>query len=112
MALGNIRAMKKYIIICTALAALLLAQTACNVKSQTHLTTTAAGHSITADIDGVASLENNETNTVITTKFGSIVIDRSYVSLGSQKWTDIPEGVPITLNFSENKYSVQWTQNK
>lgn len=107
--------LKKFIVATIAFTLLLLVFTGCRKRksvSQTHLVTVAAGHEISADIDGVASFDNQNAQAVIVSQFGQIVIERSRVLFGSNAWTDIPDGAPITLNFSQDKYSVQWTTNK
>lgn len=107
--------MSKHTITSVAFTVGLLACTGCSQTggvSRTHLVTVAAGHQISADIEGVASIENQNAQTVIFSQFGQIVIERSRVLLGSNVWTDIPDGVPITLNFTQDKYSVQWNTNR
>lgn len=108
--------MKKYTITSIALTVALLAFTGCSKTSsvsQTHLATIAAGHKISADIDGIATIASQTGKAIITSQqYGEIVIEPSRVSLGSMTWTDIPDGAPITLNFSDKKYSVQWTTNQ
>lgn len=107
--------MKKHVVIFIALNLFLPALTGCSKPksvSHTHLATVAAGHQISAEIDGVTSIDNQNTQAVINTQFGQIFIGRSYVLLGSNAWTSIPDGASITLNFSQDKYSVQWTTNE
>ena len=110
-----------------ALAALLsvivITDSGCSPKvtapsSLTHLTATAAGHAITADIEGAASIENQNTQVVIRcSSCSDVLISASGIYFGTNqsaehRWTLPPDGVPIAFHITHDKFSVQWSTNQ
>ena len=84
-------------------AALLFALTGCH--KSTHIVTSAAGHPITAVVEGNHSVDTQRTGAVIRSQFGKVTIERARVQLDSVRWTTIPEDVPIKVSISSHK---QW----
>ena len=78
------------------LAALLLAfTTACH--KTTLVITTAAGHQITAVIEGDHSIESNSGQGMIASRFGKIIIE---------PWAKIPEDVPVEVRIASRKITL------
>jgi hypothetical protein len=86
-----------------AAAGVLFALTGCH--KSTHLATSAAGHQITAVVEGNHSVDTQPTGTVIRGQFGKVTIERARVQLNSVRWTTIPEDVPVKVSISSHK---QW----
>jgi hypothetical protein len=82
-------------------AALLLALTACS--KFTHIATNAAGHSISAEIEGDHSIDSQTNRAVISCQFGKITIERARVRLEDGPWTAIPQEVPVTVGIARHK---------
>jgi hypothetical protein len=106
------------------LSAVIVAASGCSPKTtttpatpHTQLTATAGGHYITADVEGEAGVHNYITQAVITSSLCSLLICQSGVYFGTnqiaeQQWTAIPDGVPIDLHITHDKFSVQWGTNQ
>jgi hypothetical protein len=86
------------------IVALLAPFTGCQRVS--HLTTTAAGHLVHASIEGPYSVRNEPACTTITTKNGSICIERSRVLFNGILWVRSPEGASETLKLGKNIKSI------
>jgi len=84
-----------------ALLAALLALPGCT--RPTRISTHAAGHSITAEVDGGHSLESLPTQAVLVGEFGKITVEPARVQLGGGDWIVIPEGVPIEMGIAKRK---------
>jgi hypothetical protein len=87
------------------LAALLLAfTTACH--KTTLVITTAAGHQITAVIEGDHSIESNSGQGMIASRFGKIIIERARVQIDQTPWAKIPEDVPVEVRIASRKITL------
>ena len=80
---------------------LLSATTGCT--KSTHVTTSAAGHQVSADIEGNHSLETKPDQAVISSPFGTVTIERARVRFDDAPWTKIPERAPIKVRISKHK---------
>ena len=83
------------------LLALLLALSACAKSSK--ITTKAAGHAITATLEGTHSINTEGDRAVITSEFGKVTIEAARMQIGDSPWTKIPEQVPVSLGISKHK---------
>jgi hypothetical protein len=90
--------------IAAMLAALVLASTACH--RTTRVTTTAAGHRITAVIEGDHSIESNSGQGMIASRFGKITIERARVQIDQAPWTKISEDVPVEVRIASRRISL------
>ncbi len=84
-----------------SLVALFIALAGC--KNSTRISTHAAGHEITVQIEGNHSLETLTDRAVITGEFGKITVERARVQLGDGPWNKIPEAVPMTVGILKHK---------
>lgn len=84
-----------------ALLAALLLLPGCSRPTLIH--TQAAGHSITAEVEGSHSLESQASRAVLTGEFGRITVEPARVQLGDGPWTRIPEGVPVKMGVAKHK---------
>ncbi len=82
---------------------LLFAMTGCH--KSTHIVTSAAGHPITAVVEGNHSVDTQPTGAVIRSQFGKVTIERDRVQFDAARWTTIPEDVPVKISISNHK---QW----
>jgi hypothetical protein len=73
----------------------------------TSITTHAAGHEITADIEGTPSVENEPTRAVIGGPFGTVTIERERVRLDDLQWTTIQADVPVWVSIRRHKVRVK-----
>jgi hypothetical protein len=81
--------------------ALLLALGACSRSN--HVSTKAAGHDITATLDGTHAINTQPDRAVITGEYGKITIEAARLQIGDGPWTKIPEAVPVSLGISKHK---------
>jgi hypothetical protein len=81
-------------------ATLLFAVTSCS--RVTHISTRAAGHDITIEIQGNHSLDAQKDRAVIASQFGKITVESSRVQLGEGPWTKIPVDVPMLVGISKH----------
>jgi hypothetical protein len=81
----------------------LFALTGCHKSTQ--IVTSAAGHPITAMVEGTHSVDTQPTGAVIRSEFGKVTIERTRVQLDSVRWTTIPQHVPVRVSISSHK---QW----
>jgi len=113
----------KTLALLAVLSGIAIAGSGCGPKAtvtpnMTHLTATAAGHQITADIEGAAYFENQNTQAVIKSRSCSdVLITTSGIYMGTNqtskhKWTQPPDGVPISFHITHDKFSVQWSTNQ
>lgn len=84
-----------------ATAALLVALPAC--RKSNRISTHAAGHPITVEIEGRHSLEAGTNRAVLVGDFGKITVEPDRVQLGDGHWTKIPEAVPMIVGISKDK---------
>lgn len=84
-----------------ATATLLMALPACRQSSR--ISTQAAGHDITAEIEGRHSLETGTNRAVLVGDFGKITVEPDRVQLGDGPWTRIPEAVPMIVGITKHK---------
>jgi hypothetical protein len=82
-------------------AGLLFAVTSCSPVD--HISTRAAGHSITIEIEGNHSLDAQTDRAVIASQFGRITVESSRVQLGEGPWTKIPVDVPMLVGISKHR---------
>jgi hypothetical protein len=82
---------------------LLLILTGCHNSSQ--IITKAAGHPITAVIEGTHSVDTQPTGAVICSQFAKVRIERARVQLDGVRWTTIPQDVPVKVGIFRHK---QW----
>jgi hypothetical protein len=80
---------------------LLLPLTACT--KSTKVSTKAAGHAITATLEGSHAINTEGDRAVITGEFGSVTIEAARMRMGDGAWTKIPEGMPVALGISKHK---------
>ncbi len=80
---------------------LLLGLSAC--RPSTQISTQAAGHAITANLEGSHSLDTQPDRVVITGEFGKITVEPARVRLGDGPWTKIHEQVPIEVGIAKHK---------
>lgn len=80
---------------------LLLTLTACT--KSTKVSTKAAGHVITASLEGSHAINTEGDRAVITSEFGKVTIEAARMQIGDGNWTKIPEGVPVALGISKHK---------
>jgi hypothetical protein len=93
--------------ITTALLALtLLAMTACTRDPQ--ISTQAAGHKITAWIqgDGVKS-ESKADGVLLSSDLGQVTIERTRMRIEGEPWVQIPDGAPITVNIKRGQIALK-----
>lgn len=81
--------------------ALLLGLTACS--RSTRIRTNAAGHAITAELEGDHSIDTASDRAVINSQYGRVTVERTRVQIGDQPWTTIPEGVAVKVGISKHK---------
>ena len=81
--------------------ALLLTLSACT--KSTKVSTKAAGHAITATLEGSHAVSTEGDRAVITSEFGKITIEAARLQIGDGPWTKIPEGVPVSLGISKHR---------
>jgi hypothetical protein len=83
---------------------LLLVLPACSKTS--HITTTAPGHKVTGAIQELTSVDNQAGQTVITSQFGTITIERNRVLFNGAEWTTIPADAALELTLTKHKRSL------
>lgn len=88
-------------ILCSFAIMLVLALTACH--KTTRISTRAAGHRITVEIEGRHSLDTGTNQALIVGEFGKITVEPARVQLGDGPWTRIPEAVPIFMGIVKHK---------
>lgn len=84
-----------------AALALLFATASCSPVD--HISTRAAGHAITIEIEGNHSLDAQTDRAVIASQFGRITVESSRVRLGEGPWNKIPVDVPMLVGISKHK---------
>jgi hypothetical protein len=87
------------------LGILLAAPTGCERPSD--LSTEAAGHAISARIQGPHSVVSEDHHAVITGPFAKVTIERAQVKVNDGRWTAIPEGVPVSLDMAPSRLRIQ-----
>ena len=80
---------------------LLLALTACS--KSTRVSTNAAGHEISAALEGDLSIDSQTDRALIASEFGKIIVEAARVRLGDGPWTKIPERVPVSVGIAKHK---------
>lgn len=94
---------------CVAAVGLALAMcvaTACTRSPE--ISTSAAGHAITADITGHRTkVEALPERGVLGSEFGQVTIERSRMRVGEQAWVKIQENVPVTVTIRRGKIALQ-----
>lgn len=70
------------------------------------ITTNAAGHPISARIQGTHSIDTQGDRGVIASEFGKVTIERTRMQVNDSPWTKIPEGVSIEVTLSKGHLSV------
>lgn len=72
------------------------------------ISTTAAGHAITADIKGHGTkVEALPERGVLSSEFGQVTIERARMRLGELAWVKIAENVPVTVTIHRGKIALQ-----
>ncbi|MEO6003664.1 MAG: hypothetical protein ABIZ04_24600 [Opitutus sp.] len=71
------------------------------------VTLTAVGHEVSADIEGTQSVDDQPTQTVISSQFGKVMVERSRVRVEGLQWAAIAEHVPIAVKIFEHKLTVK-----
>lgn len=88
-----------------ALPLALLAMTACT-RTPT-ISTLAAGHAITADIDGNSTkVEALPERGVLSSEFGQVTIERARMRVGELAWVKIAEDVPVNVTIHRGKIAL------
>jgi len=83
----------------------LLAMTACTRSPE--ISTSAAGHSITADIKGNGTkVEALPERGVLSSEFGQVTIERARMRVGELAWVKIQEGVPVSVAIHRGKIAL------
>jgi hypothetical protein len=67
------------------------------------LFTEAAGHAISARIEGPHTVVSEAGHALITGAFGKVTIERGRVKVDDGSWTSIPEGVPVSLEMASSR---------
>lgn len=89
-----------------ALALALFAVTACTRPPE--ISTSAAGHAITADIKGHGTkVEALPERGVLGSEFGQVTIERSRMRVGALAWVKIPENVPVSVSILRGKVALK-----
>lgn len=79
--------------------------TACTRSPE--ISTSAAGHAITADIKGNGTkVEALPERGVLGSEFGHVTIERSRMRVGELPWVKIPENVPVTVSIRRGKITL------
>ena len=86
------------------LALLMAGMVGCS--NSTRITTHAAGHPISARIQGRHSIDTQDDRGVIVSDYGKVTIERTRIQVNDSPWTKIPEGAAIQLTFSKGFVSV------
>ena len=90
----------------SCLAVALLFMTACTRSPE--ISTTAAGHAITADIKGNGTkVETLPERGVLGSEFGQVTIERSRMRVGEQAWVKISENVPVAVTIRRGKIAME-----
>ncbi len=90
--------------VCLALA--LLTVTACTRSPE--ISTSAAGHAITADIKGNGTkVETLPERGMLSSEFGHVTIERARMRVGEQAWVTIQENVPVTVSIRRGKVALK-----
>ena len=84
--------------------ALLLTLTACG--KSTLVSTNAAGHAISAELEGNHSIDAQTNRAIISSRFGSVTIEPARVRIDGAPWTRIPKGAPVELSISKHRTRV------
>lgn len=71
----------------------------------TRITTNAAGHPVTARIEGSHSIDTQGERGVIVGEYGKVTIERTRMQLNDSPWTKIPENASLELVLSKHKIS-------
>ena len=66
----------------------------------------AAGHEITAEIEGKQSVESLPTHAIVGSEFGKVTIEETRVRVEGLNWTQIPAGVPVKVSIKRGKLQV------
>ncbi len=69
--------------------------------------TEAAGHAISARIQGPHTVVSEADRAVITGPLAKVTIERSQVKVNDGRWMSIPEGVPVSLDVARSKLRIQ-----
>jgi hypothetical protein len=107
--------MREYYATFIALATIALINSGCGkpqAAKRTHLLTVAAGHEVELVTDGVASIDTQAAQSVISSPFGPITVEYSRVLRGTNVLGTIPVGVPIQIDLSTSRYAILWTTRK
>lgn len=89
-----------------ALTLTLLAVTACTRSPE--ISTSAAGHAITADIKGNGTkVEAQPERGLLSSEFGQVTIERSRMRVGELAWVGIPENVPVAVTIRRGKVALK-----
>jgi hypothetical protein len=84
----------------------LLAVTACTRPPE--ISTSAAGHAITADIKGHgAKVEALPERGVLSSEFGQVTIERARMRVGELAWVQIAEDVPVNVTIHRGKIALK-----
>jgi hypothetical protein len=71
------------------------------------IATEAAGHTITAEVEGVPSVENQPDFAVIAGPHGRVIVERERVRLDDFEWTTIRAEVPVSVSIKRNKVRIK-----
>jgi hypothetical protein len=86
------------------LALALFAVTACTRSPE--ISTSAAGHAITADIKG-SGTKVEALPGVLSSEFGQVTIERARMRVGELAWVQIAEDVPVNVTIHRGKVAVK-----
>ncbi len=88
-----------------ARALLLASLTGCDRSPE--VSTEAAGHAISARIQGPHTVVSEADRAVITGPLAKVTIERAQVKVNDGRWMSIPEGVPVSLDIARSKLRIQ-----
>jgi hypothetical protein len=71
------------------------------------LVTEAAGHAISARIQGPHSLVTEAGQAVISGPFGNVTIEQGRLNVNGGRWTSIPEGAPVRLEMARARVRIK-----
>jgi hypothetical protein len=87
------------------LGMVLTAPSGCHRPSD--VSTEAAGHAISARIQGPHTLVSEADHAVISGPFAKVTIERAQVKVNDGRWTSIPEGVPVSLDMARSRLRIK-----
>jgi hypothetical protein len=99
-----VRCKTVHLLTASCFASVVLLVSGCNRGEA--MVTHAAGHEITAYIQGAHSIANREGSTILGSQFGAVTVERTRVRIEGQDWNAIPADVPVSIDIRPGKLRI------